>query len=138
MTESCQSRLKPPIIHTPLETWFWFQWNLTIPYDQGWWECQYEVYLRQFHCKNPDLCISQDFKRVLWKYIISRYMTAFYTIFWFFGTFYDGQNHLCDLKVPFSTRNILPKVHFLMYLEKWENRALRGEIPKNLCTTAIK
>ena len=94
------------ILHTPLETWFWFQWNLTIPYDQGWWERQYEVYLKQFYCKNPDLCFSQDFKRVLWKYKISSYTTAFYLIFWFFGTFYDDQSHFCDLKVQFSTQNI--------------------------------
>ena len=93
-------------MHTPLETWFWFQWNLTIPYDQGWWERQYEVYLKQFYCKNPDLCFLQDFKRVLWKYKISSYTTAFYLIFWFFGTFYDDQSHFCDLKVQFSTQNI--------------------------------
>ena len=92
-------------LHTSLETWFWFQWNLTIPYDQGWWERQYEVYLKQFYCKNPDLCFSQDFKRVLWKYKISSYTTAFYFIFWFFGTYYDDQSHFCGLKCSF-----LPKI----------------------------
>ena len=92
--------------HTSLETWFWFQWTLTIPYDQGWWEHWFKLYLRWFHCKNLDLYFSTDFKRVLWKYKISSYTTTFYLIFWFFGTFYDDQSHFCDLKVQFSTQNI--------------------------------
>ena len=89
--------------HTPLETWFWFQWTLTIPYDQGWWEHWFKLYLRWFHCKNLDLYFSTDFKRVLWKYKIIRQMIAFYYIFGFFGTFYDGWSHFCGIKIQFLT-----------------------------------
>ena len=91
------------ISHTPLETWFWFQWTLTIPYDQGWWEHWFKLYLRWFHCKNLDLYFSTDFKRVLWKYKIIRQMIAFYYIFGFFGTFYDGWSHFCGIKIQFLT-----------------------------------
>ena len=90
-------------LHTPLETWFWFQWTLTIPYDQGWWEHWFKLYLRWFHCKNLDLYFSTDFKRVLWKNKIIRQMIAFYYIFGFFGTFYDGWSHFCGIKIQFLT-----------------------------------
>ena len=89
--------------HTPLEAWFWFQWTLTIPYDQGWWENWFKLYLRWFHCKNLDLYFSSDFKRVLWKYKIIRQKIAFYYIFGFFGTLYDGWSHFCGIKIQFLT-----------------------------------
>ena len=97
------SFLDPHATHTPLETWFWFQWTLTIPYDQGWWEHWFKLYLRWFHCKNLDLYFSTDLKRVLWKYKIIRQMIAFYYIFGFFGTFYDGWSHFCGIKIQFLT-----------------------------------
>ena len=78
----------------------WLQWILTVPNDHGNWENQYEICLTWFHWANFEICLSQDFKRVLKKYLMPRSRMTFDPIFGIFGIFYDLCYPLFDQKVP--------------------------------------
>ena len=98
----------------------WLQWILTVPNDHGNWENQYEIRLTWFHWANFEICLSQDFKRVLKKYLMPRSRMTFDPIFGIFGIFYDLCYPLFDQKVPIYGWNIVSKLHFFDVLRKMQ------------------
>ena len=71
--------------------------------------------------------------------------TIFQVIQQHFTSYFDSLEHFVMIKAIFVTLkcSFLSKIFsqksiFLMYLEKWENGPLRGQIPKNICITIIK
>ena len=78
--------------HSSLETWFWFQWILTTPFDQDFGVLRYEVHIGHILCKNHEIWQPWHpfFEKIL----------SFFRCYWYLGK-NTQQNHVLNF-LPIS------------------------------------
>ena len=89
--EACMG-LKYLVEHSSLETWFWFQWILTTPFDQDFGVLRYEVHIGHILCKNHEIWQPWHpfFEKIL----------NFFRCYWYLGK-NTQQNHVLNF-LPIS------------------------------------